>query len=199
MSTDWALVPTPVPFATLDNPQSLNLYSYVGNNPLSKRDVHGHSQECDSDKSTNSVENGVQTVTVTAGACREVSDGPWWLAFNPWGRLGGPTHRYTVQKLSEMLRNEGYDVQTEVRVPTPMGAKQTRYVDVVGVKKDTGETKMYQVGDRNKDGQPVGCSEGWAVHGFTRWCCYRKRYYPRRRARVHGLSARKPSDLLEHL
>ena len=41
-----------------------------------------------------------------------------------------------------MLRNEGYDVQTEVRVPTPMGAKQTRYVDVVGVKKDTGETKV---------------------------------------------------------
>jgi hypothetical protein len=84
-----------------------------------------------------------------------VSDGPWWLAFNPWGKLGGPAHRQTVQKLSEMLRNQGYDVQTEVKVPTPMGAKQTRYVDVVGVKKDSGETKMYQVGDRNKDGQPI--------------------------------------------
>jgi hypothetical protein len=31
----------------------------------------------------------------------------------------------------------------------------SRYVDVIGVKKDSGETKMYQVGDRNKDGQPV--------------------------------------------
>jgi RHS repeat-associated protein len=34
--------PEPVPFADLDNPQSLNLYSYVGNNPLSATDIDGH-------------------------------------------------------------------------------------------------------------------------------------------------------------
>jgi RHS repeat-associated protein len=42
LSPDWAAKITPVPYAKLDNPQSLNLYSYVGNNPLSRVDKDGH-------------------------------------------------------------------------------------------------------------------------------------------------------------
>jgi len=42
MSPDWAAKAMPVPYAKLDNPQSLNLYSYVGNNPLSRIDLNGH-------------------------------------------------------------------------------------------------------------------------------------------------------------
>ncbi len=42
MSPDWAAKATPVPYAKLDNPQSLNLYSYVLNNPLGKADPDGH-------------------------------------------------------------------------------------------------------------------------------------------------------------
>lgn len=42
MSPDWSDAPVPVPFATLSNPQTLNLYSYVGNNPLSVTDPFGH-------------------------------------------------------------------------------------------------------------------------------------------------------------
>jgi RHS repeat-associated protein len=42
MSPDWADDPIPVPYANLMNPQSLNLYSYVGNNPLSSTDEDGH-------------------------------------------------------------------------------------------------------------------------------------------------------------
>jgi hypothetical protein len=34
--------PEPVPFANLEDPQSLNLYSYVGNNPLNRSDSDGH-------------------------------------------------------------------------------------------------------------------------------------------------------------
>ena len=45
MSPDWAAKATPVPYAKLDNPQSLNLYSYVLNNPLSKTDPDGHCLE----------------------------------------------------------------------------------------------------------------------------------------------------------
>jgi RHS repeat-associated protein len=41
-SPDWSSKPEPVPYATLDNPQSLNLYSYVLNNPLVNRDLDGH-------------------------------------------------------------------------------------------------------------------------------------------------------------
>jgi len=42
MSPDWSAPPSPVPYADLMNPQSLNLYSYVLNNPLSKDDPDGH-------------------------------------------------------------------------------------------------------------------------------------------------------------
>jgi RHS repeat-associated protein len=42
MSPDWSAKVTPVPYAKLDNPQSLNLYGYVLNNPLSRADVDGH-------------------------------------------------------------------------------------------------------------------------------------------------------------
>ena len=42
MSPDWASIPTPIPYAELANPQTLNLYSYAGNNPLTNRDEDGH-------------------------------------------------------------------------------------------------------------------------------------------------------------
>ena len=42
LSPDWAAKSTPVPYAELSDPQSLNLYSYVRNNPLSRSDKDGH-------------------------------------------------------------------------------------------------------------------------------------------------------------
>lgn len=69
MSPDWSDGSDPVPYASYDNPQSLNLYSYVLNNPLGSTDSDGH-YSCDPDKSTTTTDaSGVTTVTVTAGAC----------------------------------------------------------------------------------------------------------------------------------
>jgi len=42
MSPDWSAKEEPVPYAMMDNPQTLNLYAYVGNNPLSRVDADGH-------------------------------------------------------------------------------------------------------------------------------------------------------------
>lgn len=42
LSPDWSATPEPVPYAKLDNPQSLNLYGYVLNNPVTNRDRDGH-------------------------------------------------------------------------------------------------------------------------------------------------------------
>lgn len=42
MQPDWAAKPTDVPYANFGNPQSLNLYSYVQNNPTTMGDPDGH-------------------------------------------------------------------------------------------------------------------------------------------------------------
>jgi RHS repeat-associated protein len=47
MSPDWASNPQAVPYASYANPQSLNLYNYMRNNPLSGTDPDGHCCESD--------------------------------------------------------------------------------------------------------------------------------------------------------
>jgi RHS repeat-associated protein len=42
ISSDWSAAPVPVPYANFDDPQSLNLYGFVGSNPASKGDPDGH-------------------------------------------------------------------------------------------------------------------------------------------------------------
>jgi RHS repeat-associated protein len=42
MSPDWSAKVEPVPYSKLDDPQSLNLYAYVRNNPLGGVDADGH-------------------------------------------------------------------------------------------------------------------------------------------------------------
>jgi hypothetical protein len=42
MTPDWAERPAAVPYADLGNPQSLNLYAYVNNNPITGIDPEGH-------------------------------------------------------------------------------------------------------------------------------------------------------------
>jgi len=42
VSPDWSAKPQPVPYANLRDPQTLNLYAYVRNNPLQNHDPDGH-------------------------------------------------------------------------------------------------------------------------------------------------------------
>src|SRR5580692_2622552 len=46
MSPDYSDDPVPVPYASLGDPQSLNLYAYAGNNPMTFSDEDGHSKDC---------------------------------------------------------------------------------------------------------------------------------------------------------
>jgi hypothetical protein len=45
LSPDWSKTPDAVPYADLSNPQSLNLHSYVRNNPLTRTDADGHTPD----------------------------------------------------------------------------------------------------------------------------------------------------------
>ncbi len=45
LTPDWSQAPAAVPYANLENPQSLNLYAYVQNNPASAADAEGHCLE----------------------------------------------------------------------------------------------------------------------------------------------------------
>lgn len=44
MSPDWSIQAEPVPYAKFEDPQSLNLYGYVKNSPLSRVDLDGHQE-----------------------------------------------------------------------------------------------------------------------------------------------------------
>jgi RHS repeat-associated protein len=62
LSPDWSSKPEDVPYVDLQNPQSLNLYTYVKNNPLSKTDPDGH---CCWDEFTGAVAGVLNTVPDT--------------------------------------------------------------------------------------------------------------------------------------
>lgn len=47
MSPDWSAKAEPIPYAKLGDPQSLNLYAYVSNNPLRSTDPDGHKENSD--------------------------------------------------------------------------------------------------------------------------------------------------------
>ena len=79
MSPDWSSKPDAAPYADLTNPQSLNLYSYVFNNPLSLTDPRGHACD-DSDSmlesdamSTDKGGGMIETVRVN-GRCDPFAD-----------------------------------------------------------------------------------------------------------------------------
>ena len=42
MTPDWDAKPVTIPYAKFGDPQSLNLYSYVSNEPVNRADLNGH-------------------------------------------------------------------------------------------------------------------------------------------------------------
>jgi RHS repeat-associated protein len=80
MSPDWSKTPQGVPYVDLANPQSLNLYEYVGNNPLSRFDPDGHDGLWDWAK------KWLNVVEVKVGVSAGVS------ASGQWGVAKGEAH-----------------------------------------------------------------------------------------------------------
>ena len=91
MSPDWSAKQEPVPYSKLDDPQTLNLYGYLTNNPLSRTDADGHGPWWDLAKQT--FHDAVATAktvkfTLEAGVGFEVKG----HLGNLKGELGGNVH-----------------------------------------------------------------------------------------------------------
>jgi RHS repeat-associated protein len=65
MSPDWSAKVEPVPYSRLGDPQSLNLYGFVGNNPLTRVDADGH--QCGTNGQTD-CQTGQQQPQVPGGS-----------------------------------------------------------------------------------------------------------------------------------
>jgi RHS repeat-associated protein len=79
ITPDWSAAPMGVPYGTFTDPQSLDLYSYVRNNPLNAVDRDGHShEECSPDTFEWSTKTGAYVLQ--AGACHQVAD--FWDYFH---------------------------------------------------------------------------------------------------------------------
>jgi RHS repeat-associated protein len=60
LSPDWSAQEEPVPYAKLDDPQTLNLYGYLRNNPLGGIDADGHCGSGPNDPPCNQVKVAVK-------------------------------------------------------------------------------------------------------------------------------------------
>lgn len=74
---------------------------------------------------------------------------------NPNGKKGGQAHQDKVNEVEADMKKRGMTTDREVKVKTPGGNKQSRYIDVEGTNPKTGAKEQVQVGKKNKNGTPV--------------------------------------------
>ncbi|MBZ5695909.1 MAG: RHS repeat-associated core domain-containing protein [Acidobacteriia bacterium] len=80
LSSDWSSVPVPVPYANLTNPQTLNLYAMVSDNPESFSDLDGHCGndnnwwECFTDNMKTSADATKQAATISYHAFTDLAN-----------------------------------------------------------------------------------------------------------------------------
>jgi len=115
LSPDWSAKEEPVPYAKLDNPQSLNLYSYVYNNPLRAADPDGHESDADKDKKLPAPDaQHDHTITVRQVECQGANfAGHATVQIDGGKEIGyGPKQDMTAKQLAE---NKSVPGQVEPR------------------------------------------------------------------------------------
>jgi RHS repeat-associated protein len=121
MSPDWSAKEEPVPYARLDDPQTLNLYAYLMNNPLAGVDADGHCMGwCD--LHGNNGEYGTQSeIEAAAKAAAAAANSSAFKAQqqNPNQAVGNTTEG----SLAKVLTNE------DGSLSTPKGGAPQELVD----------------------------------------------------------------------
>jgi RHS repeat-associated protein len=108
MTPDWSDDPDPVPYADVTNPQTLNLYGYVLNNPLSSTDGDGH--DCGSTEETT-----VSSSDIRADSYIHLSTGAPCSQGPGAGTVSGPTS--TLQRASQTAQNLAQEALNYLTAP----------------------------------------------------------------------------------
>jgi hypothetical protein len=160
LSPDWAAKGEPVPYAKLDDPQSLNLYEYVLNNPLSRADADGHAP------SDLVYDGAAHTVTLYSSSGQEV--GSWHAANNvafhaPPGEGGGYTHGPIQDGKYDIVKGDQHGATTHLggSPDGPYGANGIVHIkDAKGATGDTVQGDGVHSGREDKkgpDSNTAGC------------------------------------------
>jgi RHS repeat-associated protein len=96
-SPDWSDKPQPIPYADLKDPQTLNLYSYVRNNPLSRSDPDGHA-DCGGEKNKSWLFCLGNALGLNQTQTQKVEEAKTYFEYNP--RYDAQGHLIDPTKLS---------------------------------------------------------------------------------------------------
>lgn len=92
MTPDWAVRPTTVPYAVFGDPQSLNLYTYVRNDPVTRADADGHcggpTDPCNNVPVQD--QSGTTAAAQNTSFKQDVKDALWGMADAVAGKQVGP-------------------------------------------------------------------------------------------------------------
>ena len=177
---DWSETPVPVPYATFTNPQSLNLYTYVGNNPVNAVDADGHvepgsnvssasenpdlqahSQLCAAGSSTDCVPDAAnEGYTNDIGGPSGGAGGGPPASTNPSQDAAQPPKDNTLLAQNNTPVVPGQNGQPQTTGPKQLSGNATEYnlpgsTLAYGGKFDGGKMAAAMTPDRAKNGQTV--------------------------------------------
>ncbi len=184
LSADWSSVPVAVPYANLTNPQTLNLYSMVSDDPESFADLDGHQEadpEIDAKENPAEAKDTEEFNSRMSDALRDSIKPPpapspdfvnqmrtegyddpiTGQCYAPDPNAGRPTVSARPGTLGkpdhqQTVKEEAEKMggEREVTVKTPGGEKGSRRIDAAKRDKDGNITEATQVIRPNKNGTP---------------------------------------------
>ena len=118
LSADWSAVPAPVPYANLTNPQTLNLYAMVSDNPETFADLEGH-------------DGGTCTPVAGATSCATKSSSTPPPPPPGEGNTGDGTKKSTTQQAQQQNNHPVHEAAAVNQTTSPDANGNSGHVQIV--------------------------------------------------------------------